>query len=95
MPLPIYHHPSLTVLIDDSDSFLRSLSFQLDPALASKSFHDTRSAIDWLNQQRRRASAAARCMPATTPTCNAHDQCNMALDMETRSTASAFAASAF
>ena len=48
MPLPIYHHPSLTVLIDDSDSFLRSLSFQLDPALASKAFHDTRSALAWL-----------------------------------------------
>ena len=35
-PLPLYAHPTLTVLVDDSDSFLRSLSFQLDPIHASK-----------------------------------------------------------
>jgi len=34
----------------DSDSFLRSLAFQLDPSLASKSFHDTHSALDWLRR---------------------------------------------
>ncbi|HAT34052.1 MAG TPA: hypothetical protein DCW29_25385 [Janthinobacterium sp.] len=48
MQLPVYTHPTLTVLIDDSDSFLKSLSFQLDPMLASKTFHDTNSALDWL-----------------------------------------------
>ena len=41
MQLPVYTHPTLTVLIDDSDSFLKSMAFQLDPALARKTFHDT------------------------------------------------------
>ncbi|UUZ52950.1 hypothetical protein LP419_28255 [Massilia sp. H-1] len=93
MPLPIYHHPSLTVLIDDSDSFLRSLSFQLDPALASKSFHDTRSAIDWLDQQRSEAPAAAPCTRATTPT-PTPTKSAISPSTSTRSTASASAASA-
>ncbi|MFD2366464.1 response regulator [Pseudoduganella sp. GCM10020061] len=48
MSLPVYQHPGLTVLVDDSDSFLRSLSFQLDPTLASEAFHDTRAALAWL-----------------------------------------------
>jgi len=82
MPLPIYHHPSLTVLIDDSDSFLKSLSFQLDPALASKSFHDTRSAIDWLDQQRGESqrSGALHASYDTYP--NAHEECNIAFDID-------------
>lgn len=48
MHLPVYSHPTMTVLIDDSDSFLKSLSFQLDPMLASKTFHDTSAALQWL-----------------------------------------------
>ncbi|HEY0064544.1 MAG TPA: response regulator [Telluria sp.] len=82
MSLPIYQHPSLTVLIDDSDSFLKSLSFQLDPALASKSFHDTRSAIDWLDQQRSEGqrSDALHASYDTYP--NAHEECNIALDID-------------
>lgn len=48
MHLPVYAHPTLTVLVDDSDSFLRSLSFQLDPMLANKTFHDTAEALQWL-----------------------------------------------
>lgn len=51
--LPVYQHPSLTVLVDDSDSFLHSLSFQLDPALASCAFADARHALDWLRQHAR------------------------------------------
>ncbi|SHG43437.1 response regulator [Massilia sp. CF038] len=82
MSLPIYQHPSLTVLIDDSDSFLKSLSFQLDPALASKSFHDTRSAIDWLGQQdgEGQYSDALHASYDTYP--NAHEQCNVAFDID-------------
>ena len=38
MILPVHTHPTLTVLIDDSESFLKSLAFQLDPALARKTF---------------------------------------------------------
>jgi CheY-like chemotaxis protein len=80
MHLPVYAHPTLTVLIDDSDSFLRSLSFQLDPMLANKTFHDTAEALLWL-----RASAPERDMPLhvnfdmqNLPA----DQCNVALDLE-------------
>jgi len=80
MPLPIYQHPSLTLLIDDSDSFLKSLSFQLDPALASKSFHDTRSALDWIgshgSRQQGRLSASFDTYPRSA------DQCNVAFDIE-------------
>lgn len=50
MQLPVYYHPTLTVLVDDSESFLKSLSFQLDPMLASKTFHDTSVALQWLKQ---------------------------------------------
>ncbi len=83
MSLPIYHHPSLTVLIDDSDSFLKSLSFQLDPALASKAFHDTRSAIDWLDGQGQRGDARNSRLHASYDTYPAsHEECNVAFDIE-------------
>lgn len=55
MRLPIFAHPTTTVLVDDSDSFLKSLSFQLDPLLPSKTFHDTTMALDWFNASTRRA----------------------------------------
>ncbi|MES3024148.1 MAG: response regulator [Pseudomonadota bacterium] len=83
MPLPIYHHPSLTVLIDDSDSFLRSVSFQLDPALASKCFHDTRAALEWLC---RNSQTAPRQEPALSASFDAYPlslpQCSVAFDLE-------------
>ncbi len=83
MNLPIYHHPSLTVLIDDSDSFLRSLSFQLDPMLASKSFHDTRSALDWLSGQRAVAGEAGGALSASFDTYpGSAEQCNVAFDID-------------
>ena len=50
MQLPVYSHPTLTVLVDDSDSFLKSLSFQLDPMLPCRTFHDTSVALQWLRQ---------------------------------------------
>ena len=80
MPLPIYHHPSLTVLIDDSDTFLRSLAFQLDPTLASKAFHDTRSALDWLAAQSRTHSASLAPAYDTYPA--AQPSCNVAFDVD-------------
>ncbi len=80
MHLPIYHHPSLTVLIDDSDTFLRSLSFQLDPSLASKAFHDTRSALDWLSGQAGAPDATLCASFDTYP--GAAEQCNVAFDVD-------------
>jgi CheY-like chemotaxis protein len=83
MNLPIYHHPSLTVLIDDSDSFLRSLSFQLDPMLASKSFHDTAPRIDWLRRQRTVAEERGGALSASFDTYpRSAEQCNVAFDIE-------------
>jgi CheY-like chemotaxis protein len=80
MHLPVYAHPTLTVLVDDSDSFLRSVSFQLDPMLANKTFHDTNEALHWL-----RASVPDSGVPLhvnfdmqNLPA----DQCNVALDLE-------------
>lgn len=51
MPLPIYQHPSLTVLVDDSANFLRSLSFQLGLALPRKGFNSPKLALEWLRKQ--------------------------------------------
>jgi CheY-like chemotaxis protein len=83
MSLPIYHHPSLTVLIDDSDSFLRSLSFQLDPSLASKAFHDIRAAIEWLDRQEGRTEPHDGKLHASFDTYpNSHEECNVAVDIE-------------
>lgn len=48
--LSVYQYPTLTVLIDDSQSFLDSLSFRLNPQLARRAFQDTQAALDWLHQ---------------------------------------------
>lgn len=82
MPLPVYTHPTLTVLIDDSDSFLKSLSFQLDPALARKTFHDAGAALQWLHQGKQ-ARAGDTALHVNFDTQNLPpDQCNVALDVE-------------
>ncbi len=80
MHLPIYHHPSLTVLIDDSDSFLKSLAFQLDPALASLAFHDCRAAIDWLLESAQRPAGALHASYDTYP--NSHEECSVTFDID-------------
>lgn len=46
--LPIYQHPVLVVLIDDSQSYLDSVTFQLDSSLICKTFTDIQTAIDWI-----------------------------------------------
>lgn len=81
MALPIYHHPSLTVLIDDSDSFLRSLSFQLDPSLASKAFHDTRAAIDWLAGHSQDGAKGDPLHASFDTYPNSHEECSVAFDI--------------
>lgn len=50
MYLPLYTHPTLTVLIDDSQSFLNSVAFQLDPIHPCKAFHDTAVALEWIRK---------------------------------------------
>ncbi len=54
--LPVYSYPTLTVLIDDSRSFLDSLAFQLNPRIGYKIFHDTRETLDWLHDAQRYAA---------------------------------------
>lgn len=80
MHLPVYAHPTMTVLVDDSDSFLKSLSFQLDPMLAARTFHDARLALQWLRHNSQ---------PGQLPLHANHDafspqtdQCNVALDLD-------------
>ena len=80
MMLPVYTHPTLTVLIDDSNSFLKSLAFQLDPALARKTFHDTGMALQWLRHSTRRGEAP---LHVNFDTQNLPpDQYNVALDLD-------------
>jgi len=80
MQLPVYSHPTLTVLVDDSDSFLKSLSFQLDPMLAAKTFHDTSVALTWLKQSAQRDDVP---LHANFDTQNqAADQYNVALELD-------------
>jgi len=50
MSLPIYQHPTMTVLVDDSTSFLHSLRFQLGNALPSTTFSDAHAALAWLRE---------------------------------------------
>jgi CheY-like chemotaxis protein len=83
MSLAIYTHPTLTVLVDDSDSFLKSLSFQLDPRLASKTFHDTSNALGWLLQKSRNNELDELELQVNFDTQNlAPDHCNVAIDIE-------------
>lgn len=46
--LSVFHHPTLTVLVDDSKSFIDSLAFQMDPNRAVISFTDPREALQWI-----------------------------------------------
>lgn len=50
MHMPLYSHPSQTVLVDDNQSFLRSLAFQLDPVHPCITFHDAELALDWIRR---------------------------------------------
>lgn len=82
MHLPVYAHPTLTVLVDDSDSFLRSLSFQLDPIHASKTFHDTGAALQWLRRSAPGHRQQAPLHMNFDIQNQAGDQFNVALDLE-------------
>jgi CheY-like chemotaxis protein len=47
--LPVYQHPTLVILVDDSPSFIESLEFQMNPSIAVKSFQDASEALRWLD----------------------------------------------
>jgi CheY-like chemotaxis protein len=83
MPLPIYQHPSLAVLVDDSPSFLRSLAFQLEPTLPRKAFHDAYAAIDWIRQQSFDAARPEGLLSGSVDTYpRSSQQCAVALDID-------------
>jgi CheY-like chemotaxis protein len=56
LTLPIYQHPTLVTLIDDSQTFLESLSFQLPQQLARRAFHDVEAALAWLREAHQASS---------------------------------------
>lgn len=47
---PVYQHQTLTVLVDDSQSFLDSIVFRLQSQLETKVFHNPATAIQWIRQ---------------------------------------------
>lgn len=82
MRLPIYQHPSLTVLVDDSEAFLARLQFELGAAVVSKAFSDPRKALGWL---RRQDASAPRDQLLSASVCEAvamHSQCSVTLDLD-------------
>ena len=46
--LPLYRHPTMTVLIDDDRSSLAVLQHQIDSSVAKKTFNMARSALAWI-----------------------------------------------
>jgi CheY-like chemotaxis protein len=83
MTLPIYQHPTMTVLVDDSPSFLHSLRFQLGSAFPSIGFSDTGAAIAWLRQHGAAPAALAGLLSPSVDTYTfAPQPCNIALHVE-------------
>lgn len=63
MTLPIYAHPTLTVLVDDSSPVLQSLAARAPAhgqALQHKAFHQAGEALDWLMRSPRHAAVPLR-----------------------------------
>lgn len=54
--LPLYRHPTLTVLIDDDRSSLVCLQFQIEHSLAKKTFNKARAALEWIAASFKRAA---------------------------------------
>lgn len=80
MKLPVYSHPTMTVLVDDSDTFLQSLVFQLDPMQASVCFHDPLAALEWF-----KANTASSELPLQVDHDNPNqsaEQRHVAVDLE-------------
>lgn len=83
MNLPIYQHPTMTVLVDDSRSFLHSLRFQLGPSFPSIGFSDTTAAIAWLRQHGAAPAALAGLLSPSVDTYTFSPQpYNIALHVE-------------
>jgi len=83
MTLPIYQHPTMTVLVDDSPSFLHSLRYQLGPGFPSIGFSDTGEAIAWLREHGAGPAALAGLLSPSVDTYTLSPQpYNIALHLE-------------
>jgi CheY-like chemotaxis protein len=83
MTLPIYQHPTMTVLVDDSPSFLHSLRYQLGPAFPSIGFSETGAAIGWLRHHGATPAALATLLSPSVDTYTLAPQpYNIALHVE-------------
>ncbi|HEU4375999.1 MAG TPA: response regulator [Telluria sp.] len=82
MRLPIYQHPSLTVLVDDSEASLARLQFALGAAVVTKAFSDQRQALGWL---RRQTASAPREQLLSASVCDTdcmQQHCSVTLDVD-------------
>ncbi len=59
-PVPVYRHPALTILVDDNQSFLDSVAFQLQPARAPKLFDNPTTALAWVREAYRGVSTPSQ-----------------------------------
>jgi CheY-like chemotaxis protein len=83
MTLPIYQHPTMTVLVDDSPSFIHSLRYQLGPGFSSIGFSDTGAAIAWLREHGAAPAALAGLLSPSVDTYTLSPQpYNIALHLE-------------
>jgi hypothetical protein len=48
--LPLFRHPTLTVLFDEDGALLRDLDAHLAPALTRRCFSDPQSAVEWIER---------------------------------------------
>ena len=46
--IPVYRHPTMTVLIDDDRTSLVTLQYQIDTSLATTTFNRARNALAWI-----------------------------------------------
>lgn len=82
MRLPIYQHPSLTVLVDDSEAFLARLQFELGAAVVTKAFSDPHRALGWLRRQAASAPQEQLLAASVCDSACAHQHCSVTLDVD-------------
>jgi CheY-like chemotaxis protein len=81
MPLPIYQHPSLTVLVDDNAAFLARLRGELGEVLTCEAFTDPLDALAWL-RVRHAATPREQLLSASTGGAEcSHRHCSVTLDV--------------
>ena len=62
LSLPPYFHPTTVCLVDDNESFLRSLSLEIPENLAFRGFTDPQVALDLVNRKLSLPPLVDRCV---------------------------------